>query len=100
MKDFATGKWNLVGMSCVFVPQDLSYMGLGVEELHALNPRLAPLIAHDRAGFGGAVCCGASAAAFSIGGFSEPYYSLHLAANPAAVVAARVADPSYRGGLV
>ncbi len=46
-----------VGMTCVFVPQDLSYMGLGVEELHALNPRLAPLIAHDRAGFGGAVCC-------------------------------------------
>jgi hypothetical protein len=22
-----------------------------------LNPRLVPLIAHDRAGFGGAVCC-------------------------------------------
>jgi hypothetical protein len=30
-----------------------------VDELHALNPRLVPLIAHDRAGFGGAVCsCG------------------------------------------
>lgn len=47
----------LVGMTCVFVPQDLAYLGLGVEELHALNPRLVPLIAHDRAGFGGAVCC-------------------------------------------
>jgi hypothetical protein len=48
-----------VGMSCVFVPQDLTYLGLGVEELHRLNPRLVPLIAHDRAGFGGAVCsCG------------------------------------------
>src|SRR5262249_52825729 len=37
--------------------QDIGYMGLGSEELHALNPRLVPLIAHDRAGFGGAVCC-------------------------------------------
>lgn len=47
----------VVGMTCVFVPEDLEYLGLGVEELHALNPRLVPLIAHDRAGFGGAVCC-------------------------------------------
>jgi MFS family permease len=46
-----------VGTTCVFVPQDLTYLGLSVEELHALNLRLAPLIAHDRAGFGGAVCC-------------------------------------------
>jgi hypothetical protein len=47
----------LIGMTCVFVPQDLAFLGVGVEELHALNPRLVPLIAHDRAGFGGAVCC-------------------------------------------
>jgi hypothetical protein len=47
----------VVGMTCVFVPQDLAFLGVGVEELHALNPRLVPLIAHDRAGFGGAVCC-------------------------------------------
>ena len=32
-------------------------MGLGVADLRAINPRLVPLIAHDRAGFGGAVCC-------------------------------------------
>ena len=47
----------VVGMTCVFVPQDLAYLGLSGEELQALNPRLVPLIAHDRAGFGGAVCC-------------------------------------------
>jgi hypothetical protein len=46
-----------VGMTCVFVPQDIAYLGLTAEEMHALNPRLVPLIAHDRAGFGGAVCC-------------------------------------------
>jgi hypothetical protein len=51
----------VIGMTCVFVPQDLAYMGVRVEELHALNRRLVPLIAHDRAGFGGAVCsCGAA----------------------------------------
>ena len=46
-----------VGMTCVFVPQDLTFLDLRIEDLHALNPRLVPLIAHDRAGFGGAVCC-------------------------------------------
>ena len=48
-----------VGITNVFVPQDLEYMGLTVEQLNAINPRLIPLIAHDRAGFGGGVCsCG------------------------------------------
>jgi hypothetical protein len=47
----------VVGMTCVFVPQDLAYLGVTVRELQSLNARLVPLIAHDRAGFGGAVCC-------------------------------------------
>jgi hypothetical protein len=42
-----------VGVTRVFVPQDLEFMGTTVGELQALNPRLIPLIAHDRAGFGG-----------------------------------------------
>jgi hypothetical protein len=46
-----------VGMTTVFVPEDVAFMGMGQAELHAINPRLVPLIAHDRAGFGGAVCC-------------------------------------------
>jgi hypothetical protein len=44
-----------VGMTAVFVPSDLVYMGVGVGDLRTLNPRLVPLIAHDRAGFGGAL---------------------------------------------
>ncbi len=56
----------IVGMTCVFVPQDLAFMGVSVEELHALNPRLVPLIAHDRAGFGGAVCCVGVALCFAV----------------------------------
>src|SRR4029079_14516604 len=34
----------------------LEFMGATVDELRALNPRLVPLIAHDRAGFGGGLC--------------------------------------------
>jgi hypothetical protein len=45
----------LVGMSRVFVPQDLSFIGLERAALVAINPHLLPLIAHDRAGFGGGV---------------------------------------------
>jgi hypothetical protein len=45
-----------VGMTSVFVPQDLQFMGLSAADLHAINPRLVPLIAHDRAGFGGGLC--------------------------------------------
>lgn len=44
-----------VGMTEVFVPSDLAFVGYTREELHAINPRLVPLIAHDRAGFGGGV---------------------------------------------
>jgi hypothetical protein len=46
-------------LNIVFVPEDLRYLGLTRAELDAINPRLIPLIAHDRAGFGGALfCCG------------------------------------------
>jgi hypothetical protein len=44
------------GMTRVFVPQDLSFMELGRDDLQSISPRLIPLIAHDRAGFGGAIC--------------------------------------------
>jgi hypothetical protein len=43
----------VVGMTQVFVPQDLAFMRLAREDLAAISPRLIPLIAHDRAGFGG-----------------------------------------------
>ncbi|GAB3638655.1 hypothetical protein GCM10027422_42450 [Hymenobacter arcticus] len=48
-----------VGMTSVFVPQDLHYLNLTAKELTVLSPHLIPLIAHDRAGFGGALAsCG------------------------------------------
>ena len=45
----------IVGMTSVFVPQDLEYIGMTRTAIDAINPRLIPLIAHDRAGFGGAL---------------------------------------------
>lgn len=55
---FAGGATILVvGMTSVFVPEDVVFLGIGRAHLDELNPRLVPLIAHDRAGFGGAVCC-------------------------------------------
>jgi len=50
---------TMVGATSVFVPTDLAFMGITPAELRAINARLIPLIAHDRAGFGGAlVSCG------------------------------------------
>jgi hypothetical protein len=42
-----------VGMTRVFVPQDLAFMGLSLADLQNVSPKLVPVIAHDRAGFGG-----------------------------------------------
>ena len=43
----------VVGMTSVFVPQDLAFVGLTRAQIAAASPRLVPVIAHDRAGFGG-----------------------------------------------
>jgi hypothetical protein len=42
-----------IGSVVVFVPQDLTFMGLDRATLEVIDPHLVPLIAHDRAGFGG-----------------------------------------------
>jgi hypothetical protein len=44
-----------VGMTTVFVPQDLEYIGGTRAAIASIHPHLLPLIAHDRAGFGGAL---------------------------------------------
>ena len=43
----------IVGMTSVFVPQDLAFMHMTRAHLESISPRLVPVIAHDRAGFGG-----------------------------------------------
>jgi hypothetical protein len=42
-----------IGAVVVFVPQDLAFIGLDRAALDAIDLHLVPLIAHDRAGFGG-----------------------------------------------
>ncbi|MFF3737146.1 hypothetical protein [Streptomyces sp. NPDC002566] len=52
---------SLVGLTGVFVPTDLAYLGTSPQMLETVNPRLVPFIAHDRAGFGGALMAAAVA---------------------------------------
>jgi hypothetical protein len=46
---------SFTGLTTVFVPSDLTYMGTSAHALDAANQRLLSFIAHDRAGFGGAL---------------------------------------------
>lgn len=55
-----------VGTSVIFVPQDLTFMTLQPADLARLNQRLIPLIAHDRAGFGGAILTTGFTALFAV----------------------------------
>jgi dihydroorotate dehydrogenase len=56
---FALGMGGLaisfVGITHVFVGTDLDFLGINAEQLSAWNDAIIPLIAHDRAGFGGAL---------------------------------------------
>lgn len=49
----AGGAIAAVGMTSVFVPEDLEFMQTTAAALETVTPRLVPLIAHDRATFGG-----------------------------------------------
>ncbi len=48
---------SIVGVTRVFVPEDLAFMHISAKEIAAANPRLIPLIAHDRATMGGMLLC-------------------------------------------
>jgi hypothetical protein len=60
----------LIGITTVFVPEDLEFMQTSAEHLTAAHPRLVPLVAHDRATFGGMlIACGACVLLASLWGF-------------------------------
>lgn len=46
----------IFGMTTVFVPSDLRFIGLNLSALRRISPMLIPVISHDRAGFGGGLC--------------------------------------------
>jgi hypothetical protein len=52
----AGGTIAVFGMTRVFVPSDLAFIGLDPTMLEKISPALIPLISHDRAGFGAALC--------------------------------------------
>lgn len=63
---------SYIGITHVFVPEDLAFMETTADLLRSANPRLVPLIAHDRAGFGGAlVCNGLTVLLMALWGFRQ-----------------------------
>lgn len=52
---------SVVGLTHVFVPSDLVFLRTTPADLQAASPHLIPFIAHDRAGFGGALMAAAAA---------------------------------------
>lgn len=78
-----------VGMTSVFVPEDLEFMQTSAAELYA-HPQLVPLVAHDRATFGGMlIACGVATLLPAMWGFRRGqfwlWWSLMLAGNIAYV---------------
>jgi hypothetical protein len=53
----AGGTIAALGVTGVFVPSDLEFIGASRAQLDALSPNLIPVIAHDRAGLGGTIAC-------------------------------------------
>ncbi|MEU5015566.1 hypothetical protein AB0G35_35990 [Streptomyces sp. NPDC021749] len=54
---------SVVGLTGVFVSTDLAFLGTSTQMLETVSPRLVPFVAHDRAGFGGALMAAAVAIA-------------------------------------
>lgn len=83
---------SAVGVTQVFVPEDLQFMQTSAAHLHAANHQLVPLIAHDRATFGGMlVASGIAVLLPALWGFKQGerwlWWTLALAAPPAYVAA-------------
>jgi hypothetical protein len=63
---------SVIGMTSVFVPEDLEFMRTCAADLIDAHPRLIPLVAHDRATFGGMlVACGVATLLPAMWGFQR-----------------------------
>ncbi|WLD91583.1 dihydroorotate dehydrogenase [Alkalihalobacillus sp. AL-G] len=63
---------SFIGLTNVFVKEDLGYLHLEPDQIHEHNENFIPLIAHDRAGFGGALLSvGLLISLISLWGFRE-----------------------------
>jgi dihydroorotate dehydrogenase len=84
-----------IGATYVFVPEDLEFMQTTAETLAAANPRLLPLVAHDRATFGGMlIACGLAVLLTSLWGYRQGarwlWWTLLASGAPAYVAAVAV----------
>lgn len=77
-----------VAVTSVFVATDLEFMQTSAEALEGAHPRLVPLVAHDRATFGGMlIACGLTVFLSTLWGFRRGHlwhwWALVLAGNAA-----------------
>lgn len=76
------------GITSVFVPEDLEFMNTTAEHLTSAHPQLVPLVAHDRATFGGMLqACGVCVLLSSLWGFRRGNFWLWWALMAAGSVA-------------
>jgi hypothetical protein len=83
---------SCIGATHVFVPEDLEFMGTTAEYLTAADPRLIPLVAHDRATLGGMLLAsGLAVLPTALGGFHQGrrwlWWTLLAAGTPASASA-------------
>ncbi|MES2790339.1 MAG: dihydroorotate dehydrogenase [Planctomycetota bacterium] len=84
----AGGVIAAVGISTVFVQEDLEFMQTSAELLFGAHPRLVPLIAHDRATFGGMlIACGSCVLLSALWGFRRGHGWLWWALMTAGITA-------------
>jgi dihydroorotate dehydrogenase len=83
---------SFIGSTHVFVHEDLDFMQTTAEALRAANPRLVPLVAHDRASLGGmAIAVGLALLISSVWGFRKGerwlWWTFLVAGTPAYLAA-------------
>lgn len=79
---------SAIGVSGVFVQTDIAYICMNPEQIFAINERLIPVIAHDRAGLGSAlISVGLLVLMLALWGFQEGqrwvWYTFLLGGSPA-----------------
>lgn len=79
---------SAIGVSSVFVSDDLEFLRTTADVLHAADADLVPMVAHDRATFGGMLlACGGAVLLSAVWGFRRGHHwhwwSLMLAGNVA-----------------
>jgi dihydroorotate dehydrogenase len=84
-----------IGMTSVFIREDLEFLQTTAEELVGDHPQLRPLVAHDRATFGGMlIACGIATLLPALWGFRRGqawlWWTLMIAGNVAYVAALAV----------